>query len=775
MIFVFPIFTTNRSLTNFSDSYAISPNNKHQPADYVYSRSIDGSPIFFFHSSDLLNSKLIKEGKTFFWNSYVGFGAPWLGSMQAAQYYPFKYVSYLWPDYWKGADFMRVLLFLVAGIGMYLLLISLGVSRRGALLGGLSYMLCQRLFLVINMPSFHVEALLPFMLFFIHEMIKTRKWHFVILAGCVAGIQFLGGQPESSFIFGFVAVLFFLWALFHHYKSKKLLMIGLLSGLIIVIISLAISGFHIMEFVRYLGLSNHVHVDTYGTITKSSFWLLNLFLPNFFGQPFEPSWLNEIPDTRYISDTDHFRFSLFCGISTLWLALFAIIRKHKNCPYFFLGLLIFFVGYDFGFPILKYVGSLPLFNYSSNTWNAFVIPFCIAVIAGFGLDSMFGSSSNKNKQSLILTTVLYISIVFVLCLSLNTAYPGSVSTSLFVPLVLVFLALFLAYFLIHYKKKRGIGYALIILVLVLESFFADSSLGYLHYYNKEKQPLPSEIWLKENVDHERIFGLKGVFPANTLNPQEIRDVRHLDAMYPKLYIDYVDSIWPGAKNNVYTPGQNSWENYNDILLDLAAVKYIVSLAELPEAQESEGKFKEVYKDDDLYIYSNEEAFPRVRFVANSWETPDEFTPIALKEADRDFSDGVFLENHEEVSATNTSDIPLNYEIQCLEDNPDKLRLHVSVPSDGFIVIADLFYPGWKAYVDENETSIYKANYAFKAIEVKKGEHDILISYQPWNLLFGFPLMIATLAGISLYIFIIFGRKVSYSLRRKEKVKKAKKD
>jgi hypothetical protein len=117
----------------------------------------------------------------------VGFGAPWLGAMQFAPYFPPKLISMFWPDYWRGQDLMFISMLLIAGIENYLLLRSMGVGREGATFSALAYMLCQRLFLLINMPAFTIEALLPLMLYAINEMVKRKSLGFALFAGAIGG------------------------------------------------------------------------------------------------------------------------------------------------------------------------------------------------------------------------------------------------------------------------------------------------------------------------------------------------------------------------------------------------------------------------------------------------------------------------------------------------------------------------------------------------------------------------------------------------------------
>ncbi|HMI90461.1 MAG TPA: hypothetical protein VK509_03815, partial [Polyangiales bacterium] len=56
-------------------------------------------------------------------------------------------------------------------------------------------------------------------------------------------------------------------------------------------------------------------------------------------------------------------------------------------------------------------------------------------------------------------------------------------------------------------------------------------------------------------------------------------------------------------------------------------------------------------------------------------------------------------------------------------------IDVEAPEDGFLLLADTFYPGWIAKVDRVRTPIYRANGMLRAVQLPKGRHAVRFTYQ----------------------------------------------
>ena len=93
------------------------------------------------------------------------------------------------------------------------------------------------------------------------------------------------------------------------------------------------------------------------------------------------------------------------------------------------------------------------------------------------------------------------------------------------------------------------------------------------------------------------------------------------------------------------------------------------------------------------------------------------------------------------------------EILSLNDrNPNLVEVSVSAPDSGWLVLADSWFPGWKARVDGAETEILPANGLLRSIWLPPGQHTVDFSYQPTSVIIGLALS-------------LLGWPVLYGLRR----------
>jgi uncharacterized membrane protein YfhO len=92
-------------------------------------------------------------------------------------------------------------------------------------------------------------------------------------------------------------------------------------------------------------------------------------------------------------------------------------------------------------------------------------------------------------------------------------------------------------------------------------------------------------------------------------------------------------------------------------------------------------------------------------------------------------------------------------VEIIEYSSNRIELHVRLASDGWVTLADTFYPGWKATIDgQSEAIIVPANYIFRAIYVPKGLHKIVFQYKPKYFSVSIMVALITLLGSCIVIF-----------------------
>ena len=71
-----------------------------------------------------------------------------------------------------------------------------------------------------------------------------------------------------------------------------------------------------------------------------------------------------------------------------------------------------------------------------------------------------------------------------------------------------------------------------------------------------------------------------------------------------------------------------------------------------------------------------------------------------------------------------------------EDRPERLVAEVTSSLPGFLVLTDLWYPGWIAEVDGKRTEIRRADGYFRAVPLAAGTHRVVFRYRPLSVLVG---------------------------------------
>jgi len=162
------------------------------------------------------------------------------------------------------------------------------------------------------------------------------------------------------------------------------------------------------------------------------------------------------------------------------------------------------------------------------------------------------------------------------------------------------------------------------------------------------------------------------------------------------------------------------------------------------------RVKEITFDTDqdpVIVYEFADYFPRVMMVPKSEKATPEEILEHFEKVNFDPKKIVYLDEEVEWGAKG------GYSATSIIESYTDQEVVVSTQAsgDGFLFLSDTYYPGWKAYVDDRETTIYRANYAFRAVPVPEGKHTVKFRYEPesfkWGVKISVIALTSTIAGI----------------------------
>jgi hypothetical protein len=97
----------------------------------------------------------------------------------------------------------------------------------------------------------------------------------------------------------------------------------------------------------------------------------------------------------------------------------------------------------------------------------------------------------------------------------------------------------------------------------------------------------------------------------------------------------------------------------------------------------------------------------------------------------------------------------SYSISEIRYRPNETIWKVVTDRDGYMFNSDAFYPGWRAYIDDHPTDLYRANFAFRAVFVPQGEHILVFRYEPLSVSIGAMLTVISLCAIFCFLLVSY--------------------
>ena len=518
-------------------------------------------------------------------------------------------------------------------------------------------------------------------------------------------------------------------------------------------------------------------------------------------RPVTANALGDRIDTVYWGIKNYVEGASYIGILPMLLALVAILRRKGRHLGFFALVCLVSLLFVFGSRLYVLVYKLPGLNQVHSPFR-WIYPYTLglALLAGMGADVLcrkeettdgagwWRSWSRRLAESILPKASMWAGlavlgglaasllvrdrfaplaerVMYRLALAPRAFSDGGMFYSYQFRNLLIFaLALFLSGLLLSLRARFRLlaswGALAVILILgelfiIGKPFFAAVEPALVGYST------PAIEFLQSDPDLYRITSYVGgsekTFNANAGMFYGISDARGYDSIIPRQYADYMGIIQEQSElqyNRIAPIYDTHADALDSPLLDALNVKYV--LTNKRHAITTSG-YTLVY-DDEIRIYRNEEAMPRAFLVPRAISIQD------AEERRRALStlnprEVVILEEAREGAPAESVAPDFDHQVEAIEYTPNEVTITVQAPIPCFLVLADSYFEGWLAFIRptdardpslaEKSLHVYRANGAFRAVQIPAGRYVVRFKYSPNSVKFG--LYLSFLSGIVLIL------------------------
>lgn len=696
---------------------------------------------------------MLRQGQLPLWNPLSGAGAPLLANYQSALLYPLNWPSFILPLGFAMSLTAVVHLF-IAGWGMWLFMGRLGLPSLAQGVSAIAFGLTS--YLVARLGTYPIvtaAAWMPWIMWSTLGILSSNGWRDTGWLALFTGLQFLSGHAQTTWYTLMLTGGFSLWWLTIHRLWEWQRVILLATG---VFLGMGIAAIQLLPTAELLSSSQRSGgVDLAFAMNYSFAPLraLTFLSPNIFGNPGDGSL---VTGGAFFEDAVYIGFFPFVSAMAALLGWFLRRRNSSasehwdSVPFWFGVVIVAFVfalgRYSVIFPFLfRNVPTFDLFQ-APVRWHILTV-FALSVLAGIGIQG-WGRDRQTLKWTrraiigcIVAILVVVIAPRFLLLPEKSVRSVQVLTNGVIAAAVLGVVAGILSLMqpaLNH--PRRALWLFAVFFVIALDlgwaawglnptvpaSFYDRVALAGDHdnrgyWPDQEEEKLEFKTFLlfgdyRVVIDRWQEFRASQLPNLNVLDRFALLD--NFDPLLVGYYADYIQLI---EKN---LPAHT--------LLWAAGVARIYSA--------------------DQGVSELDNLAERAWFVPSVCWHPDENSLIeSLSDINWQPLQQAHLIGQGECPDI-LSEAPTPGEILTIQDTGNSLTMDVHSESGGMLVLADTHYPGWIANADGQQLTIFRANLAFRAVQVPAGTQTVRFDYQPWWLIPG-----VLISSISLLILLALFR------------------
>ena len=748
-VLVFPgVFLRGEVIGPADVLFHMAPWAEHAPPAWEESRNllmVDVITVLRAHYTSMAGA--LEAGEWPLWNPLQLTGIPLLANYISAVLYPPRLLFTVFStDIAKTIYLLAQLSF--CGLSAYVCARGLKLTPPMARVAAAAWMLASYNLVWAQWTQTEVTPWLP-IAFLGTEWIVQQRFHGGFYALLLGGaLMLLAGHPQNAFAAGLGLALYFVFRLALECPAWKTAAVTAGVGLAAWGVALLTAMGQLLPFAEYLANAGALD-DRPGTPDVD--WLtpgaaVSLWVPRFFGAATDGNHWGE--------NNANYHSMLYCGMLA-WCGAVLLLAHGKRAAlrvrqgYALAGSAAVCFLLAFNAPPLHWVHELPGFNTMHIAYHSTFALFALPLLGVMGIAvwleqdrpwrQLWPAAIPAALGAAVVTTawVFFEGRIRFEGLEAYTRTQIGLA-ALFLGLSAIVLALPAA--ASHARPSgpwRNRLYALVP-ILALAVWSAD-----LLVHNRNLNPtLPAEHVFPDTAvtDHLRnqpgpirvATGEAGI-PSAILPSYGIEEWLGYDSLYPARIVRFQETL-----------GEHIWGNPEPVravthILHNPAYRPMFPLEEHPERFTLEAEL------DGIEIYRNEAALPRAYLTGNH-EVPEDVDALFARMLEPEFdpADTVLLEE-EPPDGFVPEPSGGQGKAEVVSRTHNTVTVSANAPAPAMLVLADAYYPGWRATLNGDRVPILPAYHAFRAVALPEGEHEIVFRYAPASHRWGIGLSLVGMA------------------------------